>query len=459
MASRSSGGSGQLIAIAILGVASLALFVLTIVFLSKFQAADRNLKQVMADTDEIIRADERRSDAISQVTNKAKADRKSVVGYLNESLRTVMSRTTGAPGDGPAELATKMEAEGVSGMSLIGALRDRKNEIEAMNVKVRQADAARATAIGDLENEVNRTKALAESHNRTVQAMNADIDKYKAEVETYRQSVGETRAFMDAEIGKVREAMATLQSSSGEEIRRLQNENLRLKDELSKIRTTQSDSILRPKSEESLVDGEIIAINQASNTITISRGSADKVVLGMSFGVYPDATAIRPNPTTGAYPNPKATIEVISVGEATSTARVTSEVKGNPIVRGDVLANAVYDPAKVYSFVVFGNFDTNNDGVATPGEAGDIEALVSAWGGKAAREISGSVDFLILGERPLLPAPPGVNDTAEVVQAYMRLSEIAQRYDRLFEQATATSIPVLNQNRFYTLTGRRPGSR
>jgi hypothetical protein len=459
MASRSSGGNGPLIFVGILGVACLALFILTIVYLSKFQAADRNLKQMQADANEIVRPDERRSDAVLQVTNKAKAANKSVVGYLNDSLREVMTRTTGAPGDGPAELANKMDAERITGLNLLGALRDRQNEINAMRAKVEQADAARNRALADLENEVNRTKALTESHNRTVQAMNSDIDKYKAEVETYRQSVTQMNGFMEQQIEKTREAMATMQSTLGEEIRRLQNENLRLKDEVSKIRTTQSDSILRPKAEESLVDGEIIAINQASNTVTLSRGAKDKVVLGMSFSVYSDATAIRVNPATGEYPRPKAKLEVISVSEATSTARVTEEVKGNPIVRGDVIANAIYDPAKVYTFVVYGNFDTNGDGVATPAEAGDIKALVSSWGARAVDDLSGNVDFLILGERPLLPPPPGLNDSPEVVQYYMRLLENAQRYDRLLDQATSTSIPVLNQNRFYTLTGRRAGAR
>lgn len=459
MASRSSGGGGQLVAIAILGVASLALFILTIVFLSKYQAADRNLKQAMADTNEIIRSDERRGDNVTQITTKAKQGNKSVFGYLNESLREAMTRTTGAHTDTVAELAKKMDDAGVTGTNLLAALNDRKNEIAAMDTKVKQADAARATAIADLENEVNRTKALTESHNRTIQAMNADIDKYKAEVEAFRQSVGETQAFMDSEVTKAREAMASSQSNLSEQIRTLQNDNLRLKDQISKMNASASGSQLRPKAEQTHVDGEIISINQAANTITISRGRADKVILGMSFAVFPDATAIRPDAATGEYIRPKATIEVINVGDVTSTARITSEVKGNPVVRGDVIANALYDPTKVYTVVVYGNFDSNGDGIATPQEANDIKALVTGWGGKVVDDLTGNVDFLILGERPSLPAPPGVNDTPEVVQNYMRLSEIAQRYDRLFEQASSTSTPVLNQNRFYTLIGRRAGSR
>jgi hypothetical protein len=459
MASRSSGGSGLVVTIAILGVASLTLFILTIVFLSKYQAASRNLAQVTADTDEIIRGDERQGDALVRYKAAASKDRKSVFGYLSESMKTAMQRSMGAPTQTVEALAAEMEKDGLTGTNLLAAIRDRKAEIEGLNSKVRQADDARTTALADLQNEVDRTKKLNESHNATVQAMNSEIAKYKAEVETYRQSVSEARANMDMEVQKAKDAASTLQSTLNEQIRTLQNDNLRLKDQISSMKTAQSGNLLHPTGEQSLVDGEIIAINQAANTITISRGKADKVILGMSFAVYSDATAIRPNPTTGEYPRPKAMLEVISVGDGTSTARITSEVRGNPVVRGDVIANAVYDPTKVYTFVVFGNFDTNGDGVATPHEAGDIKAMITSWNGKAVDDISGSVDFLLLGERPILPAPPGVNDPIEIVQQYMRLNEIAQKYDRLLEQAASTSLPVLNQNRFYTLIGRRAGTR
>jgi len=459
MASRSSGGSGLVVTVAILGVACLALFILTIVFLSKYQAASRTLAQMNDDTNEIVRANERQSDEVTSLRSVASKKQQSVVKYLNSSLRTAMKGATGTETDTVETLGSAMEKEGVT-VSLLSSLRDAKSTIAALNSKVDQADKARNTAIQDRENEVERSKKLTESHNKTVQAMNSDIDKYKAEVEAYRLSVDDAKKFMDKEIEKKQEALASMQGSLNEQVRTLQNENLSLKDQLAKLRSSQSVNLLHPKAEQSLVDGEIISINQASNTITVSRGRDAKVILGMTFAVYPDATAIRPDPRTGDYPRPKATLEVTNVGDTTSTCRITGEVKGNPIVRGDVIANAVYDPAKVYTFLVFGNFDADGDGIATPREQDDIKAMIVAWGGKNVDDLTtGNVDFLVLGDRPMLPAPPGVNDPAEIVQQYMRLAEIVAKYDRLFEQATSTSIPVLNQNRLNTLIGRRAGSK
>jgi hypothetical protein len=124
-----------------------------------------------------------------------------------------------------------------------------------------------------------------------------------------------------------------------------------------------------------------------------------------------------------------------------------------------VVANAIYDPNKVYTFLVYGNFDANGDGIATQHEAEDVKAVIAAWGGKTTSELTGDVDFLVLGQRPQLPPRPGVNSPLPVVLEYQRIDQMANRYDELFQQATSTSVPVLNENRLYTLIGGRPGRR
>src|SRR5262249_34203630 len=152
--------------------------------------------------------------------------------------------------------------------------------------------------------------------------------------------------------------------------------NLQLKDRLSKLQAAKSDTIMKPAAEFSLVDGDIIGLTQGANQVTISRGRKDKIILGMSFAVYSDASAIKPDAKTGEYPRPKATTEVISIGDASSTCRITSETKGNPVVKGDVVANAIYDPNKVYTFLVYGNFDPSGAGVPGPAGAADIRAMI-----------------------------------------------------------------------------------
>src|SRR5206468_2777376 len=114
-------------------------------------------------------------------------------------------------------------------------------------------------------------------------------------------------------------------------------------------------------------------------------------------------------------------------------------------------ANAVYDPNKVYTFLVYGNFDANQDGVATQQEAVDIRALIESWGGKVVDELAGNVDswggkvvdelaanvdFLVLGQKPPLPPQPQSGAPAAVIQEYMRVRRIAEQ-TRMYSWMTA----------------------
>jgi hypothetical protein len=86
-----------------------------------------------------------------------------------------------------------------------------------------------------------------------------------------------------------------------ESIRKLDSENLQLKEQLGKLRAEKTSQILKPTPEATLVDGDIIALNSGANSVTINRGTRDKVILGMTFAVYSDATAIKPD-AIGEYP-------------------------------------------------------------------------------------------------------------------------------------------------------------
>jgi hypothetical protein len=459
MASRSSAGIGVGITITLLGVVCLTLFITTIVFLSKYNATNRDLIQTNQQVAEYVRQDEMQNDAITRIRETAKRNNKSAIGYLSDSLRTAMQRTTGSPNETVEGLERRMQQiPGASGSNLVAVISDRDRQISDLNTRLEQADRDRQTALANQQNEANRVRQLQETHQQTIAAMNSDIERYKGEVDRYREEVSESRRFMDQRVESTRETAASSEAALNERVRNLEGENLQLKDQLARLRGEKRQDILTGLPEASLVDANVIAIDSSSNAVTIDRGRRDKMVLGMRFAVYTDQTAIRPN-AAGEYPPGKAVVEVINVGETSSTARVVSETRGNPIVRGDVLANAIYDPNKVYTFLVYGNFDANGDGMATPAEAEDVKARIVAWGGRVVDDLSGDVDFVVLGQRPQLPPRPDVGAPLPVLQEFMRLDAMATRYDDLFRQATSTSMPVLNENRLYTLIGGRPNAR
>jgi hypothetical protein len=460
MASRSSAGVGVGITITILGVVCLALFVTTIIFLSKYNATTNQARQRDADQNVFVRTGEAAGADFNRYKDLAqKSGGKSVFAYLHDSLQTAMARTTGTRSDTADQMAAKLDRiDGASSGPLLGVIADRDRSIADLTARLDQAQRDRTTALTDRDTEARRVAQIQAQHAKTVETLNADIERYKAEVEQYRQRVSDAERFMNSEVEKLRDKLASTEGSLTDRIRNLEGENLQLKDQLATLRGQKKSDILTGRPEESLADGNVISLNGGDNTVTIDRGAKDKIILGMSFAVYSNASVIKPD-ASGSYPPGKASVEVINVGPTSSTARIVSETKGNPIVRGDVIANAIYDPAKVYTFLVYGNFDSNGDGVATPAETDDIRAMIQGWGGRITDDLSGNVDFLVLGQRPVLPPSPGPQAPLPVVQEYMRLDAAAQRYDLLLRQAASTSVPVLNENRLYTLIGRRGGNR
>jgi hypothetical protein len=460
MAARTSSSIGVGITITLLGVASLALFILMIVFLSKYQATNRLLTEHTQETESFIRTGERQRDDLRRLADAARGQNKSLVGYMHDSWQHAMQRTTGSRAHNLDQFNTQLDRiDGAGTSNLLAVVRSRESEIADLRNQVELAERARNTALEDQANEARRVRSLQEQHQATIAALNADIDQYRSEVETYRGQVNDAKAFMDREVEKYRDRLASTESALNDRIRRLEGDNLQLVDRLSKLQTERSSELIRPTDEFALVDGSVIGLNPAANTVTIDRGRRDKVILGMPFSVYSDATAIRPDPETGEYPPGKATIEITHIGESSSTARIIQETRGNPIVRGDVVANPIYDPNKVYTFLVYGNLDARGDGHATGAQAADIQGMIEAWGGRVVDELTGDVDFLVLGQRPVLPPRPGIGSPHPVVLEFMRLNEAAERYDRLWEQAVATSLPVLNENRLYTLIGRTAARR
>jgi hypothetical protein len=208
------------------------------------------------------------------------------------------------------------------------------------------------------------------------------------------------------------------------------------------------------QNEYALIDGQVVASSAGEGTVTLNIGRKQRVVLGLPFTVYSQGTVIRLDEKTGDYPPGKATLEIVRVEENSSIARILREQKGNPVVKGDVIANPIYDPAKKYKFLVYGNFDPQRTGNASAFGANEVKAWIKDWGGETVDQLAGDVDFIVLGEKPQVPPQPSSSAPIEVINFNLDQQKFAQRYDELLKQATDTAIPVLNENRLRTLLGR-----
>lgn len=452
MAARTSTSIGMGATVTILAVATLGLFVTSMVFfaqrreaLNQKAEADKVTKDFLSDAD--------RNDAvIMRLKEDALKKRQTVVRYLLEERKDIMSKSTGSDRDTVEAINKVLEAS--KGTSLVGVIRERDAAVDSLTKQKDDADAARQRALQDKENETKRVKTLEDAQKATVAALSAEVDKTKAESEAQREEWNKFKASMDDRVNKIREDALGKENMLKAEIDKLQTERAVNRDRLLKYEQEQRGTRYSGPSEYALVDGNIVASSAVEGTVTLNVGRKQKVVLGLPFTVYTQGTNIRVDDRTGEYPPGKAVVEVIRVDEDTSTARVLREQKGNPVVKGDVIANPVYDASKKYKFLVYGNFDPQRTGSASVFGTGEIKAWIKEWSGEIIEEMTGDVDFIVLGQRPQLPPQPSSAAPLEVVNFYIAQQRSAQKYDELFKQASDTAIPVLNENRLRTLLGR-----
>lgn len=475
MAGRGGTSVGIMVTITILGLLSLGLFVSTIVFYGNLNKARGELEAAQQGLSEYINAQERQDPLISTIADKANRANKTVVGYLHDDLRQSVTTITnradrGSFGDAMTRLdgvrlegiarATGWSGQGeppslaqmVGGSSFEELLRQLNGNIDLLHSRIRSAETAKEVAENDLRNEQERSQARDAQHRTTLAAINDELARYRAEVEQYRSGVNQHRTDMDSRVASIQGQASSRENELLDRVAALEEEKLDLRDQVERLRGERKSEMLEGRPEESLVDGRVVAVDPAERTATIDLGTSDKIRVGLTFAVYEEPSAIRVN-ENGEYPRGKASLEVIRVDGMSAICRVTSERAGNPVVKGDVIANAVYDPNKVYKFMVVGNFDVNRDGIATEAERVAIAALIGEWGGVVSEELSGDVDFLVMGARPTLPPPPPLNAPIPVVEQFVQAQQVIARYDELFQQAAATSLPVLNQNRLRTLIG------
>jgi hypothetical protein len=102
-------------------------------------------------------------------------------------------------------------------------------------------------------------------------------------------------------------------------------------------------------------DGEVIRVASALNTVFIDIGSADGLTLNRTFSIY-DKSA-----TDFERAETKGKIEVIRVGQFRSEAKITEDSPTDPILRGDHILTATWDPGFSVQIALAGRFDLDGD--------------------------------------------------------------------------------------------------
>jgi len=451
MASRSGGGMGVTVALVISIMLNLALVLLVMLMYTKKDQAEQNLTRALSEVNEFVRSGERELDEFKKMKTKAQAANKSVVAWQRDEFKAAMANATGNREMDRRGLEAVLSSEGLENSDLLAGFRNERGRADSSAAEAQslreQLDISEQR-LADFTAE--RDRMLAD-HRATIDSLNAEIGRIQKRADDYARRVEDAERDMDRRVADIRSDYE----------KQVTDATLQLEEAKSKI-ASQADSLqaLRDKmqslsgsgvNEGALADGQILEVLE-DGSVFIDLGEQEHVVLGMRFEVYGDETETRPD-ATGAVPAGKATVEVTRVDATTSMARVIRSTRGRAVVKSDILVNPIYDRNKTYSFFVFGDFDL--DGVNGPSEleTETVKSLIKSWGGTITDEFRGDVDFLVLGVEPSKPGPLPPNPSPVLVRQHVEQTRGFNQYRDYIAQAGNISIPVLNQNRLFTLIG------
>jgi hypothetical protein len=335
--------------------------------------------------------------------------------------------------------------------TLTNTLQNRQTEVATLNAQVAELQKKQEALVRDTQAQIEQMTRTMEQIRAEQQEAIANVSNVTAEKDTQIQTVS---GDAERQMAALREQIQSLQTANAElggRNRGLEVELNRIRERLSEVRIDPTQAVTR------VPDGRIIRV-QGNNTVYIDLGGGDQVTPGLTFEVFDKGDGI-PQPGDAAndenLPQGKASIEVVRVNPSTSECRVTRMTPGTALSEGDLIVNLVYDKNTKYNFVVFGNFDLDRNGVATPQDAEVIKRLVTQWGGNIVGDINVDTDFVVLGREPEIPTATRAElESDPILKArYDAAVAEAEAYSQISAKAREYRIPILNQNRFLYLIG------
>lgn len=455
MATR-AGGTGTLVTLVIFVIATVALLVFSIIMWTNQTAAEQRAADARAALQKIVLDSQLQRDDVKRLqAEAAREGNKTLVGYLVDLSQSAAGFVTGDRNRPLTELHVPFGIADPSATTLRGEWERLRAELTRL-----RSDADALTARNnDL---LKQMSALRDETDRQLAAKNDELKRVQESIRGYQEATANYGNDVKAAIAEIQRSKDQIEQAYRGRMSELQAQIDALNAERDLLRTRNAEMSrklgafeLKAPNPATLVDGRVIDVNAADGTVFINLGRLDRVPPGMTFEVYESPEAIQFDDRTGQPVRGKASIQVVRVADNTATARITRGTTSRPVVKDDVLVNAVFQPGMRYKFLVFGKFDVDGDGRPTADEAEYVRSRIREWGGEVidGEQLTGDLDFLVLGVQPPVPPPLPTDASDAEYRAFMQARTAREVYDKLFNDAVEAQIPVLNWNRFQILTG------
>ncbi len=304
------------------------------------------------------------------------------------------------------------------------------NLLAALNKK----NASVADAVDQLKNmQLAKDKSALAEKARADTAVAAS-DSAIADYAKQTQAFADDRTKMEEQGKQLASRISTDATKSKTEIQRVSDEkdlfvkqnaglkqmNTILKERQEAIDKDRADFTENP-------DGQITRVNQNQQLVWIDRGRADGLLRQTTFSVYDH------NERGISDTKPKGRIEILTVGDRISEARILEDKPSNPIIAGDIIETPAWSPGQRIHFALAMKMDVNKDRIddydmvksviQMNGGVIDAELRVDPTG-KIVRngDISVETRYFVEGERPSEATAP------ELLKQYNAFDQDRERF-------------------------------
>jgi len=399
----------------------------------------------------------RQEESSLQIVRSAKPGGPTVVGLLEEARRESARLATGAEEDDAESIRRKRDQlastistdkivpnpDKYAGLSLQEGMTELYAELKAQHALRTQAEER----VKELE---AQTSSLVEMNATQKNDFAARAKEMEDRLTALEAAHADYRTMRDARVSELEQEFEKGRTQAEDDITAERERNSALRRDLKKLRERYAAQEGR-FGEIGLGSGSLAAVRQpdghvltavpGDGVVYIDRGARDRLILGLQFSVYSSEGGI---PADGRA---KGRIEVVSISERSAECKILSVASNALVLEGDLIANPIYDPSRSLVFLTIGRFDLDHDGTPDANGAAVIEAMIRAWGGTVADEMTATTDILVVG---IPPRQPRISRDATAEQK-QRAEREQREWDHYVETRTSArnlSIPAMSQDVF-----------
>ena len=257
---------------------------------------------------------------------------------------------------------------------------------------------------------------------KTLKSTLEKLDELNEELRAEKATALENQNKYQEDIDKATEKIADVTRASEEAAEKARNTIVEAKNQVEILLTENSNlkTTLNELTTEVFdrADGKVIHVAAGLRTVFIDIGRDDGLNSNQTFTIYDQSV------TDFANATPKATIEVIRVQAFRSEARITNDETVNPILPGDHVLTATWDPGFTVKFALAGRFDLDGDRFddteklirMIEGNGGEVVCSHDLQG-KVTGEISSDIRYLVKGNTGLIGGTDDDPDAGQILNA------------------------------------------